>query len=155
MSRSAILAGIELETDRLAEIVSVLLAARAQDGRAAKVRVPNQDDWDVHQIWQEDVNARGGLLGPDRAVRLAGAASRLRELVGATLPPVARQHLEQGLTPAGAALSRENWAALREDGLTLALEQALEEAVSTQAARELDVCWRRPAIHASARRRSQ
>jgi non-specific serine/threonine protein kinase len=74
-----------------------------------------------------------GLAGaqgqPEQALRLAGAAARRREALGASHPRNLRAWLERQLAPARAALDADRAAAAWTAGQGLPLEQALAEAL--------------------------
>ena len=62
---------------------------------------------------------------PERAVRLAGAAAGLRETLGMPLPPADQAKLEERLSPARDALSKEAAEAAWTEGRATPLEQAI------------------------------
>lgn len=74
--------------------------------------------------------ALGGLAAvqnaPDRALRLVGAASRLRQAIGAPLPPAEMTRLQEKLTAARQQLSAEEQQAAEAAGRALSFEQAID-----------------------------
>jgi non-specific serine/threonine protein kinase len=62
---------------------------------------------------------------PQRAVQLAGAASRIREEIGAPLSDIEQARLEQRLSPIKALLSLEEWATLWQMGRAKQLQEAV------------------------------
>ncbi len=74
--------------------------------------------------------ALGGLAAtqsaPMRALRLVGAASRLRETIGAPLPPAEAYRLQGKLASARQYLGREEQEAALAEGRALSFEQAVE-----------------------------
>ncbi len=74
--------------------------------------------------------ALGGLAAvqnaPERALRLVGAASRLREAIGAPLAPAEMTRLQEKLVPARQQLSTEDQAAAEAAGRALSFEQAID-----------------------------
>jgi hypothetical protein len=69
---------------------------------------------------------------PERAVRLAGAAERLREDAGARMPSTATERFERVLAPVRLRLSADTWAAEWEAGRSMGLDEALAEARGTE-----------------------
>ena len=67
---------------------------------------------------------------PEKALRLAGFADALRESIGAPLPPSEQARVDRMIAPARAALPESTVAAEWEAGQSLALEQAIELALS-------------------------
>jgi predicted ATPase/class 3 adenylate cyclase len=65
----------------------------------------------------------------ERAARLLGAASALRETLGAPQPPQEQVEVEQAVAAARAALGEEAWAAAYAAGRALSREQAIAEAL--------------------------
>ena len=63
-----------------------------------------------------------------RSAPLLGAAESLYERAGIALPPHDRLHYERALTATQTQLGDERFAALRAEGRTLTVEQAIEEA---------------------------
>ena len=68
-----------------------------------------------------------------RALRLAGAATALRETIGASVTPAWRSYMESRLQPAWRALGREESAAAFEGGRAMTLERALAYALEPEA----------------------
>jgi predicted ATPase len=66
-------------------------------------------------------------IQPERAVRLAGAAARLRDEAGFAMPPAGKEHFEHYLEPARGALRGDAWAAAWEDGRTMSREDVVAE----------------------------
>jgi AAA ATPase domain len=69
---------------------------------------------------------------PERAVRLAGAAERLREDAGARMPSTATERFERVLAPVRLRLSADTWAAEWVAGRSMGLDEALAEARGTE-----------------------
>lgn len=67
-----------------------------------------------------------------RAARLFGAASAVRDLIGAPQPPNERDDLEAALRPARATLGGEAWQVALAAGRALSLEQAIREALNPE-----------------------
>jgi hypothetical protein len=61
---------------------------------------------------------------------LLGAATTVRETLGAPLPASERAEYEQAVAPTRAALGEAAWAAAFAEGQALTLEQAIAEALS-------------------------
>ena len=78
----------------------------------------------------------GGLAAaevrPEKALQLAGFAAALRESIGAPLPPSEQARVDRMITPARQALSESAVTTAWETGRSMALEQAIELALSTQ-----------------------
>jgi hypothetical protein len=74
--------------------------------------------------------ALGGLAAvqgaPIRSLRLVDAATRLREAIGAPLPPAETSRLREKLAPARQQLSQEDQDAAEAAGRALTFEQAIE-----------------------------
>ncbi len=70
---------------------------------------------------------------PERAARLLGAATAVRETVGAPLTAYYQAKEEEEMAPARAALGEEQWAAAFASGRALSLEQAIAEALGPSA----------------------
>ncbi len=88
------------------------------------------DRWALAYLF-EDVGCLAALRGyPARALRLAGAASVLREEIGAPLSAAERTKLEEGLAPARQALGEEEAAAAQAEGRGLTPEAAIELALA-------------------------
>jgi tetratricopeptide (TPR) repeat protein len=66
---------------------------------------------------------------PERALRLAGAASALRQALGAPLPPVEHARLEKGLDPARRALPGAASATAWMEGWRMPAEKAIAYAL--------------------------
>jgi tetratricopeptide (TPR) repeat protein len=66
---------------------------------------------------------------PRRALRLAGAAATVRQLIGRPLPPAERPILDSGLAHARQALGAEASAAAWVEGQALSMEQAVAAAL--------------------------
>jgi predicted ATPase len=69
---------------------------------------------------------------PERAVRLAGAAERLRDDAGVRMPSTATARFERVLAPVRLRLSADTWAAEWEAGRSMGLDEALAEARGTE-----------------------
>jgi hypothetical protein len=67
---------------------------------------------------------------PERALRLAGAASALRETIGAPHSSVEQEKLEQMLEPARRVLTDDEQETYRAQGREMSLDQAIEYALS-------------------------
>jgi class 3 adenylate cyclase/Tfp pilus assembly protein PilF len=76
----------------------------------------------------------GGLAAaeaqPQKALQLAGFAAALRELIGAPLPPSEQARVDRMIAPARTALPEPAATAAWETGRSMALEQAIELALS-------------------------
>jgi len=82
----------------------------------------------------EGLAAVTGMQGhPVRAARLSGAASSLRTLLGAPLPPIDRPSYEQTVAALRAQLDEPTFTAAWVEGQAMALEEALAEAVQVKA----------------------
>ena len=66
---------------------------------------------------------------PERAMRLVGAASALRQAIGAPLPPTEASRLHDRLAPAREQLSAEALQAAEAAGRALSLDEAIELAI--------------------------
>jgi predicted ATPase/class 3 adenylate cyclase len=79
----------------------------------------------------EDIGRLAAPQGqPERALRLAGAASALRDSIHAPLSSAEQAKLERALAPARQALSVEAQSAAWEAGRAMTAEQALDEALA-------------------------
>ena len=67
---------------------------------------------------------------PQRALRLAGSASALRQTLGAPLPPAEHARMERSLEPARQALPGTASAAAWMEGWAMPPEKALEYALA-------------------------
>jgi non-specific serine/threonine protein kinase len=67
---------------------------------------------------------------PERAARLLGAATAVRETVGVPIDAYDQAREEQEMAPAQEALGQEQWAATYTSGRALSLEQAVAEALA-------------------------
>jgi hypothetical protein len=67
---------------------------------------------------------------PERALRLAGSASALRETIGAPLPPTDQARLDRMLLPAREVLLETAAIEAFNDGRFLSMEQAIELALA-------------------------
>jgi len=82
----------------------------------------------------EGLAAVAGMQGqPVRAARLFGAASSLRTMLGAPLPPIDRLSYEQTVAAVRAQLDEPAFAAAWTEGQAMTLEEALAEAVQLRA----------------------
>jgi predicted ATPase/class 3 adenylate cyclase/DNA-binding XRE family transcriptional regulator len=81
----------------------------------------------------EMLAAAAGMAQPlrqgERAARLLGTAAALREVLGAPQPPHQRADIEGAVAEARVAVGEAAWAAAFTAGRTLALEQAIAEAL--------------------------
>jgi len=77
----------------------------------------------LEHLAQMDASAGGG----ERAARLLGSATALRELIGAPQPAPDRSDTEQAVAGARAALGEPLWATAFQAGRSLSLEQAIAE----------------------------
>jgi tetratricopeptide (TPR) repeat protein len=92
------------------------------------------DKWALAYLF-EDVAWKAALQGePQRALRLAGAASVLREDIGAPLTPGEASKLQSALEPARQALTDEERASAWSAGRALLLEEAIEDALTDRSA---------------------
>jgi hypothetical protein len=71
---------------------------------------------------------------PERALRLAGSASALRQSLGASLPPAEHARLEKSLDPARQALPGPASAAAWMEGWGMPLEKAIAHALRSEPA---------------------
>jgi hypothetical protein len=79
----------------------------------------------------EDMGSLAALQAQARrALRLAGAASALREEIGGPLTPTEASQLEAALEPARQALDAETQAALWAEGRVMPLDQVVDMALS-------------------------
>jgi len=67
-----------------------------------------------------------------RALRLAAAAAKLRQAIGAPLPPAELEQHKRALQRAEQALSQQERTAAWAEGATMPLEQALDEALALE-----------------------
>jgi tetratricopeptide (TPR) repeat protein len=87
----------------------------------------------------EDVAMLAALEGrAQQALRLVTAASRIRDEIGAPLPPESQRKLDERLEPARRSLPPGQLDAARESGSALTLEQAIEEALGARDAKMAD-----------------
>jgi non-specific serine/threonine protein kinase len=70
---------------------------------------------------------------PERAARLLGAASALRERIGAPIPPAERDSVERTISLLQAVMGDESFAAAEAAGHGLSLEDAIAEALAEAA----------------------
>jgi len=88
------------------------------------------DRWSLAYLL-EDMSVLAALQSqPERALRLGGAASALREIIGAPHSSVEQEKLEQMLEPARRALSDDEQETYRAQGREMSLDQAIEYALS-------------------------
>jgi hypothetical protein len=69
---------------------------------------------------------------PERALRLAGAASALRATCGAPLPPAGQAHLDARLAGPRRVLGEEAAGAAWAAGQAMALQQAISSALDVE-----------------------
>jgi non-specific serine/threonine protein kinase len=82
----------------------------------------------------EGLAAVAGMQGqPVRAVRLSGAASSLRTLLGAPLPPIDSRYYEQTVAALRTQLEEPTFLNAWAEGQAMALEEALAEAMQLRA----------------------
>jgi adenylate cyclase len=80
----------------------------------------------------EDTGGLAALQGQtERALRLVGAATALREAINAPLPSAEQTKLERMLEPVRQSLGEAAAAALTAEGKALSMEQAIDEALQT------------------------
>ncbi len=94
----------------------------------------NQDLGDLWAIAYllEDIGVLSLQQGrPERALRLAGASSELRQKIGAPLSPADQTRLEEMLLPARRILSASDQAVAWSNGKNMTLDQAIKEALET------------------------
>ena len=89
------------------------------------------DRVDVAFVLETSASLSAARSEPSRALRLAGAAARLRSTVGALSVPVWREKLEASLDSARTALGSEAAERAWEEGAQMTLEQAIEYAESS------------------------
>jgi DNA-binding CsgD family transcriptional regulator len=115
------------------------LVARARgDPRAAAAQL--REALDLYRRAGDREGTAGALEGlaglaldcgqPEPAARLFGAAERLREVIGAPLPPVSRAEYERDLAALRGGLPAEARAAAWEAGRAMSAERAAEEAMA-------------------------
>jgi len=71
---------------------------------------------------------------PERALRLVGAATVVREAIGSPLSPAEQTKLESKLQSVRQALDLEAQAAIHAEGRTMSLEQAIDYALQQREA---------------------
>jgi adenylate cyclase len=104
--------------------------ARALYDEALSIYRVLGDKWALAYLF-EDVGCLVALQGQaEAALRLAGAASTLRQEIGAPLSPTEKNKLEEVLAPARQALGKEAAAAAQTQGQAMPLEEAIELAMS-------------------------
>ena len=92
------------------------------------------DKWALAYLF-EDLAWMGALQGEaQRALRLAGAASLLREDIGAPLTAGEASKLQSALQPARQALTEEERASAWAAGRAMLLEEAIEDALTDHSA---------------------
>ncbi len=79
---------------------------------------------------EELASTAGGTGQGERAARLLGTATALREVLDAPPPASWQAEVEQAVAEARAALGEEAWAAAFAAGRALSLEQAIAEVLS-------------------------
>jgi adenylate cyclase len=90
--------------------------------------------WELGERWLlayllEDMGGLAALQGePERALRLVGAATALREVTGSSLSPAEQDLLEKMLVPARQSLGETAAASAEAAGRAMTLEQAVEYA---------------------------
>ena len=105
--------------------------ARAMYGESLSIYRVLGDRWALAYLL-EDAGWLAALQEESlRALRLAGAASRLREEIGAPLTPTEQGKLESALAPARRALDDAAQALAWAEGRGMSLEQAIESALSS------------------------
>jgi len=81
----------------------------------------------------EDMGGLAAKQGQaERAMRLVGAASMLRQTIGAPLSPAEQTQLERMLEPVTQALGEIAQAAALGEGRAMSLEQAIDYALSSR-----------------------
>jgi tetratricopeptide (TPR) repeat protein len=81
---------------------------------------------------------------PERAIRLAGAAAVLRLALGTPLPPEEQTRFERNLEPARQMLPEALAAAVRAEGQSMSLQQALDDALGRKESCEDAALYGRP-----------
>ena len=88
------------------------------------------DRWSLAYLL-EDMSVLAALQSqPERALRLAGAASALRDMIGAPHSSVEQEKLEQMLEPARRAMSDDEQETYHAQGRAMSLDQAIEYVLS-------------------------
>ena len=96
------------------------------------------DQWAISYLL-EDIGCLSALQGkPERALRLAGAASTLREAIGAPLSPAEKEKLDCVLDKARLAISAEQQENAYQTGRKMAIDQAVKFALEDQNTEALD-----------------
>lgn len=81
----------------------------------------------------EDMDCLAAMQGePERALRLVGAATALREAIGSPLSPAEQTKLESKLQSVRQALNLEAQAAMHAEGRAMPLDQAVDHALNHQ-----------------------
>ena len=97
-----------------------------------------EDQWAISYLL-EDLGCLSALQDqPERALRLVGAASALREAIGAPLSPAEKQKLDGVLERARSAISAEQQASAYETGHEMSIDQAVKFALEDQNTEALD-----------------
>ncbi len=68
----------------------------------------------------------------EQAARLFGAAAALRDAIGAPLPPSDQTDVDRGVAAARGAMGDEAFQAAWEQGRSMSLDQAVEEALAVR-----------------------
>ena len=118
--------------------VASILGRTEQAGAAFQEGLKLSREWDsawgLAECLEGLAVVAGGQSQPERAARLLGAASRLREAIGAPVHPVDRADHERAVQASQAALGETAYAAAWADGQGMSVDQVIEYAESTGAA---------------------
>ena len=109
-------------------------AATEQFQAGLRLSLQTGDRWRVALAFEGLAVVAGAEVRSERALRLSGAAGRLREALRAPLTPAAQEWFERRLATARADLGSERAAATWREGHALGLDAAVREAFDTQPA---------------------
>jgi tetratricopeptide (TPR) repeat protein len=102
--------------------------ARMFYGESLEIQRKLENRHGIAMLLESFVSLAGAQGQPERALRLAGAAAALREVIGTPLPPLKQVKLEHHLETARQALGEEVSARTFADGRAMTMEQAIESA---------------------------
>ncbi len=107
-------------------------SARALHEESLAIRRELGDQRGIAQSLEGLAPVAAALAEPHRAARIWGAAERLREEIGAPLPPNERPRYERQVATARAALGSETFAAAWAEGRAMSMEQAIDYALADE-----------------------
>ena len=114
------------------EYLDALSKVKFEEGAGASQAINRElgDQTSIAYLIEDYAGLAAAESRPEKALRLAGFADALRESIGAPLPPSEQARVDRMIAPARAALPESTVAAEWEAGQSLALEQAIELALS-------------------------